>query len=186
MVHETQGQQKWRLLTSAAQAENDFEAEHALRLTLLEAFYTRRRMEPRSPMLFPAELESLTGTPREHLEFSTWFLVQKNFLVRSDSSSLSITAGGVEYLEQHYLENMRRRRRLREVNVPEPKQRPANPLSLRASQETPINMTKPATVFLGEMTNPEVEAFLAKHHTVIIPAGRPSSTDRTARWPPTS
>jgi Creatinine amidohydrolase len=31
-------------------------------------------------------------------------------------------------------------------------------------------MAKPATVFLGEMTNLEVEAFLAKHHhTVIIP-----------------
>ena len=30
---------------------------------------------------------------------------------------------------------------------------------------------KPATVFLGEMTNPEVEAFLKKHHTVIIPTG---------------
>jgi creatinine amidohydrolase len=30
---------------------------------------------------------------------------------------------------------------------------------------------KPPTVFLGEMTNPEVEAFLARHHTVIIPTG---------------
>jgi creatinine amidohydrolase/Fe(II)-dependent formamide hydrolase-like protein len=30
---------------------------------------------------------------------------------------------------------------------------------------------KPATVFLGEMTNPEVEAFLRTHHTVIIPTG---------------
>ena len=30
---------------------------------------------------------------------------------------------------------------------------------------------KPPTVFLGEMTNPEVEAFLQKHHTVIIPTG---------------
>ncbi len=30
---------------------------------------------------------------------------------------------------------------------------------------------KPATVFLGEMTNPEVEAFLKTHHTVIIPTG---------------
>ena len=30
---------------------------------------------------------------------------------------------------------------------------------------------KPSTVFLGEMTNPEVEAFLKKHHTVIIPTG---------------
>src|SRR6187551_1917487 len=30
---------------------------------------------------------------------------------------------------------------------------------------------KPSTVFLGEMTNPEVEAFLKTHHTVIIPTG---------------
>jgi creatinine amidohydrolase len=30
---------------------------------------------------------------------------------------------------------------------------------------------KPATVFLGEMTNPEVEAFLQQHHTVIVPTG---------------
>ncbi len=30
---------------------------------------------------------------------------------------------------------------------------------------------KPATVFLGEMTNPEVETFLQSHHTVIIPTG---------------
>ena len=31
-------------------------------------------------------------------------------------------------------------------------------------------MKKP-TVFLGEMTNPEVEAFLREHHTVIVPTG---------------
>jgi creatinine amidohydrolase len=30
---------------------------------------------------------------------------------------------------------------------------------------------KPPTVFLGEMTNREVEAFLQKHHTVIVPVG---------------
>ena len=30
---------------------------------------------------------------------------------------------------------------------------------------------KPATVFLGEMTNPELEAFLKEHHTVIVPVG---------------
>jgi hypothetical protein len=59
-------------------------------------------------------LEGLTGTPREHLEFTTWFLVQKSLLIRTDNSSLSITAAGVEYLEQHYLENIRRRRRLRQ------------------------------------------------------------------------
>jgi creatinine amidohydrolase len=30
---------------------------------------------------------------------------------------------------------------------------------------------KPPTVFLGEMTNPEVEIFLQSHHTVIVPTG---------------
>src|ERR687897_3155758 len=30
---------------------------------------------------------------------------------------------------------------------------------------------KPATVFLGEMTNPELEGFLTEHHTVIVPVG---------------
>ena len=30
---------------------------------------------------------------------------------------------------------------------------------------------KPPTVFLGEMTNPEVEAFLETGHTVIVPTG---------------
>ena len=30
---------------------------------------------------------------------------------------------------------------------------------------------KPPTVFFGEMTNPEVEAYLAQHHTIIVPVG---------------
>src|ERR687897_1641693 len=30
---------------------------------------------------------------------------------------------------------------------------------------------KPPTVFLGEMTNAEVEQFLKQHHTVIVPVG---------------
>ena len=30
---------------------------------------------------------------------------------------------------------------------------------------------KPSTVFLGEMTNPELEEFLQEHHTVIVPVG---------------
>jgi hypothetical protein len=111
--------QHCRLVSGAANAENDFESEQALRMTLLEVFYTRRRLDPRAPNLFPSDLEGLTGTPREHLEFTTWFLVQKSLLIRTDNSSLSITAAGVEYLEQHYLENSRRRRRLRESAGPD-------------------------------------------------------------------
>src|ERR1700750_387683 len=32
-------------------------------------------------------------------------------------------------------------------------------------------MAKPPTVFLGEMTSPELEAFLGSHDTVIVPVG---------------
>ena len=32
-------------------------------------------------------------------------------------------------------------------------------------------VTKPPTVFPGEMTNPELEAFLTRHRTVIMPTG---------------
>jgi creatinine amidohydrolase len=39
---------------------------------------------------------------------------------------------------------------------------------LRTKRRRPV---KPPTVFLGEMTNPEVEAFLREHDTVIVPIG---------------
>src|SRR5580765_7584205 len=44
-------QGRWRLVASGAQAENDFEIEQIGRLTLLEALYTKRRMEPTAPSL---------------------------------------------------------------------------------------------------------------------------------------
>jgi hypothetical protein len=39
----------------------------------------------------------MLGKPREHLEFTTWFLVAKTFVKRDDDGSLSITAAGVEH-----------------------------------------------------------------------------------------
>jgi hypothetical protein len=47
------------------------------------------------------DLEALIGRPREHLEFSIWFLTQKKFIVRGDDSGITITADGVEYLESN-------------------------------------------------------------------------------------
>ena len=35
---------------------------------------------------------------------------------------------------------------------------------------------KPVTVFLGEMTSPEVEAFLQRNQTVIVPTVRAVKT----------
>ena len=52
----------------------------------------------------------MTGRPREHLEFTVWFLVQKKFIQRADNSLLVITADGVEHLEQNYQTNLQNKR----------------------------------------------------------------------------
>ena len=101
-VHEKQQQQRWRMVKSANKSEHDFEREELLRLTVLEVLYTRRRIEPAQPGVFLLEMEQLTGTPREHLEFTVWYLIQKEFIERSDNSRLVITAHGVDYLEENY------------------------------------------------------------------------------------
>jgi len=105
-----QRQDRWRLISKGANSENDFELEQNARLTLLEALYTRRRMEPDMPFMLTSDLEGLTGRPREHLLFTIWFLQQKKFVTKDDQSRLQITAEGVEYLEVNYRENISQRR----------------------------------------------------------------------------
>jgi curved DNA-binding protein CbpA len=110
IAHQQQRQHRWRLVSSGAQSENDFETEQTTRLTLLEALYTQRRLDPAHPGIFSMELEDMIGRPREHLEFTMWYLVQKKLVQRGDNSQLLITAEGVEYLEQNYVANLQRRR----------------------------------------------------------------------------
>jgi curved DNA-binding protein CbpA len=101
--------ERWRLVSSAGQAENDFELEQVVRLTVLEVLYTKRRLEPQDPGIYPRELEKMIGRPREHLEFTIWFLNQKK-LIFSDDSRIYLTADGVEYLEESYRNNSHRKR----------------------------------------------------------------------------
>jgi len=113
VAYQLQQQQRFKLVETGADAENDFTAEQALRLTLLEVLYTRRRVEPRDPAMTPLDLEALIGRAREQLEFTMWYLLQKKFVTRADNSALTITADGVDYFEQH-LERVPQRRRLRQ------------------------------------------------------------------------
>lgn len=103
-------QERWRLVSRGAKAENDFEIEQLIRLTVLEVLYTRRRLEPGDPGLFTLDLENMIGRPREHLEFTIWYLVQRKLVTRDDNSRLRITVDGAEYLEQNYQVNLQRRR----------------------------------------------------------------------------
>ena len=109
VVHQQQRQDRWRLVATGAQVENDFEMEQVVRLTVLEALYTKRRLESTNPGIFWREFEGLTGMPREHLEFTVWFLQQKKFVTVDDKSRLLLTVEGAEYLEQSYRANLQQK-----------------------------------------------------------------------------
>jgi curved DNA-binding protein CbpA len=100
---------RWRLVAAGPESENDFEMEQVVRLSVLEALYTKRRLEPQSPGIYLLELEKMMGRPREHLEFTIWFLAQKR-LISADDARMYITADGAEYLEDSYRNNIQRKR----------------------------------------------------------------------------
>src|ERR1051325_3838557 len=113
-TNQTRKKDRWRLVSAGVQSENDFEMEQVVRLTVLEALYTKRRVEPENPGIFLLELEKLIGRPREHLEFTIWFLAQKK-LINADDARMYLTADGVEFLEESYRSNLQRKR-LQSVN----------------------------------------------------------------------
>ena len=110
VYHQQQKADRWRLVSAGARAEDDFEIEQINRLTVLEALHAKRRLEPDGSGMPLRELESLTGRPREHLQFTVWYLVQRKLVQRDDSSQLLITADGVDFLEQNFRTNIQRRR----------------------------------------------------------------------------
>jgi curved DNA-binding protein CbpA len=110
VLHHQRKQDRWRLVSAGAKAEDDFELEQISRLTVLEALHAKRRLEPGGDGMPVQELEALTGRPREHLEFTVWYLAQKKLVQRDDSARLLITADGVDFLEQNYRSNQQRRR----------------------------------------------------------------------------
>ena len=101
VAHQHRQRDRWRLVSQGPGAMSDRGAEKTVRLTILEVLCARRRVDPNNPGLFPVELEKIVGVPHEHLSFSTWYLIQKKLVQRSDSSRLVITAEGVDYLDEN-------------------------------------------------------------------------------------
>jgi len=100
---------RWRVVAAGAESENNFELEQVVRLTVLEALYTKRRLDSQNPGIYLLELEKMIGRPREHLEFTIWFLSQKK-LINKDDARMYLTADGAEYLEESYRTNLQRKR----------------------------------------------------------------------------
>jgi len=92
-------QQRWQIFDQK-QAATGKHAEKAKRKGIIELLYLARRNSPSQPTLNLHELEDLLGCPREHLEFSLWYLKENGMLARADNGRFAITAKGVDLAEQ--------------------------------------------------------------------------------------
>lgn len=99
-----------RLVAAGPASENDFEMEQVMRLTLLEALYTKRRINPSDPGIYRRDIEGLLGRTQEQLEFTIWYLSQKKYLIADDNARLLLTADGAEYLENSYRTTLHQKR----------------------------------------------------------------------------
>ena len=101
VAHRDRQQDRWRLISLASAVAGSSADDKMVRVTVLDLLCTQRRVNPNSPASSQGEIEKLTGIPIEHLEFCTWYLIQKRLIQRSDSSRFVITAEGVDYLDEN-------------------------------------------------------------------------------------
>ena len=90
---------RWRIFDQNT-AIDEFDAERAKRSGLLALLYRKRIASPRDPGMTVQEVEDLLAVPREHLEFTFWYVKENNWVVRSDNNRYSITIAGVDQLEK--------------------------------------------------------------------------------------
>jgi curved DNA-binding protein CbpA len=73
---------------------------------ILALLYQRRRMQERRPGISTLELEQRMALPREHLEFTLWYLRNKGYVqILEDNSDYAVTAAGVDYVEANSAQN---------------------------------------------------------------------------------
>jgi hypothetical protein len=77
------------------------EGETNRRLGVLCLLYAQRRRNSDHPSLTLLEIEALMGYPREYLEFTFWYLREKEYIKRADCSDFALTAAGADFVEEH-------------------------------------------------------------------------------------
>jgi curved DNA-binding protein len=94
------------------------DAEMNRRLGALCLLYNARRTNPDHPGLSLLDLENRMSLPREHLEFTIWYLRDKGYVRRDDTTNdIMVTSEGVDFVEQNLPENRIVRKLLK---APEP------------------------------------------------------------------
>jgi predicted transcriptional regulator len=95
----TYRQIRWKIFDQR-QASIGKVAEKSKRKGILDLLYLQRATEPEKPTMNLHEMEDLLGCPREHLEFSLWYLKENGLVTRMDNGRFAVTAKGVDWAEQ--------------------------------------------------------------------------------------
>ena len=98
-VEYSQARKRWWKIFDQSKATRGVEAERRKRRGILSLLYVQRMYDGEQPSLTIKELEELLGCPREHLEFSLWYLRENQHIQRGDNGRYLITAKGVDAAE---------------------------------------------------------------------------------------
>jgi curved DNA-binding protein CbpA len=93
---------QFKTVSSISPSEG-FETDQRIRYQILSILYTERRREPSESGVGLWRLEKLLGWPEKILEFHTWYLKEKGWIQRADTGGYSITASGVDVVEENDL-----------------------------------------------------------------------------------
>lgn len=90
---------RWKVFHSPEAAQGP-QAERSKRYGVLSVLCRKRMQDPRNPQMSVFEMEDLLGIPRDHLEFTLWYLKERSFVQRGDNNKYQITVSGVDQAEQ--------------------------------------------------------------------------------------
>jgi len=82
------------------QTSQGVEAEKRKRKGVLSLLYGRRMTEPQHPTLSMRDFEEMLDCPREHFEFTLWFLKESKWIRMADNSRYEITLQGAIVAEE--------------------------------------------------------------------------------------
>lgn len=80
---------------------DSLEGELNRRLAVLAVLYHRRRTNAMKPEVSLGEIEERMGFPRDYLDFTLWYVQKKGYVSKADSAQYTLTADGVDFVEQH-------------------------------------------------------------------------------------
>lgn len=75
------------------------EGEMNRRVGVLAVLYFQRRSNASFPEVRLAEIERRLGFPRDYLDFASWYLQQKGYIIQADNADFTLTAKGVDFIE---------------------------------------------------------------------------------------